>query len=134
MPALRATGAAAETSAAKSGPMISSAPSCTALSAAARAPSGEPRVSLGTSVTLGLSKSKSASSAACFSAFATDGVLPEPVIGRSSATFTAPPPPAIGGSTGPVPPPPEVPQAASNAARHSPASASVTARRAPPIL
>ena len=63
-----------ETSWAKSGPMISSAPSCSALSAAARAPSGVPLVSFGTSDTFGLSKSNSASSAACFSALATAGV------------------------------------------------------------
>ena len=36
--------------------MMSSAPSCSALSAASRAPSGEPLVSLGISVIFGLSK------------------------------------------------------------------------------
>ena len=86
----RAIGAAAATSCAKSGPMISSAPSWIALCAAACAPAGVPLVSFGTSETDGLSKSNSASSAACFSALATEGVLPEPVSGRSRATFTAP--------------------------------------------
>ena len=85
--------------------MMSSAPSCSALSAASRAPSGEPLVSLGISVIFGLSKSNSASSAACFSALATAGVEPEAVMGRRTATFTAPPEPVMAGP-GPLKPPP----------------------------
>ena len=112
-PPCSATGAAADTSAAKSGPMISSAPSRSALSAAIRAPSGEPLVSLGISVTFGLSKSNRASSAACFSALATAGVEPEELIGSSTATLTLPVEPVMPEAPGPIPPPPGAPQAAS---------------------
>ena len=127
----RAIGAAAATSCAKSGPMISSAPSWIALCAAACAPAGVPLVSFGTSETDGLSKSNSASSAACFSALATEGVLPEPVSGRSRATFTAPVEPVTPGLIGPGPLPP--PQAASSIETAKPASRAFAARSVRPI-
>ncbi len=55
-----------------------------------RAPSGVPLVSFGTSEIFGLSKSNSASSAACLIALATFRVEPGAVMGRSSAILTVP--------------------------------------------
>src|SRR6185436_19905166 len=110
--------------------MISSAPSLMALSAASRAPSGVPFVSLGTSDTFGLSKSNKASSAACFNAVATAGVEPDDVTGRRSATFTAPVDPVKLAPPGPPPPAPGAPQATSIAAI-MPASAIFTAAKRP---
>src|SRR5262245_7125728 len=79
----------------------------------------------------GLSKSNRASSAACFSALATLGVLPEPVSGRSTATFTAPLDPLRPGAIGPGPLPP--PQAASRTAMARLPSRTFAARSVKPI-
>src|SRR5262249_45488611 len=113
--------------------IISSAPSLIALSAARRAPSGVPLVSLGMSETLGLSKSNRASSAACFSAFATAGVEPGEVTGRRSATFTAPVELVKPAPPGPPPPPPGAPHEATSIATPIAASTSFTAAKWRPM-
>ncbi len=87
--ALRATGATAATDFANSGPMIRVAPLLSASSAAALAPSGVPLSSLTISCRLGLSRSNSASSAACLRLLPITPGWPCAESGTSTATLTS---------------------------------------------
>ena len=86
--AWRATGATAVADLANSGPRISWAPPLIASSAAAFAPSGVPLSSLTMSCRLGLSRSNSASSAACLRLLPMSPGWPCADSGTSSATLT----------------------------------------------
>ena len=110
------------------GPMISSAPSCSALSAARARAVRRALGVLRNERDVGIVEIEQRNWAACLSALATAGVEPDAVMGSSSATLTVPVEPVMPGA-GPPPPPPGAPQDAASAATSTAASISLTAPR-----